>query len=376
MDLWYNHHSLINVIAVYDNADLVAIAGDNCLQVLHVTSNACNLVANFQVGTRLTALAFSPRTSAPADTDDWCIEIAAATQDYRLHLYSKTPTQSENIFSFGGGISGHHGTVTGMTFCGGLNDDASRYLASVSDDKILMVWDLYPSSVSESADSSRSSSLSLDDDERPQPIAYPIHFANPLASVASHPSTTKELLVGDTRGSIFRMDWKSDPDASMGGPDRAWRHPSIIELVETKSLADALLGGAAPWSGTCSIAWKKDDPEIIGATHNNRFSIWDLRHMQGGKPLMTGTGSGSFRWCDSDPGFFALASNSPLTGALISMRNISYVHAEPSVLLVAPRPRYIRDFNFLSSSGPARVAAAVGHELIIFSLGDPAANLS
>lgn len=125
-----------------------------------------------------------------------------------------------------------------------------------------MVWDLYPSSVSESADSSRSSSLSLDDDERPQPIAYPIHFANPLASVASHPSTTKELLVGDTRGSIFRMDWKSDPDASMGGPDRAWRHPSIIELVETKSLADALLGGAAPWSGTCSIAWKKDDPEM------------------------------------------------------------------------------------------------------------------
>lgn len=38
MDLWYNHHSLINVIAVYDNADLVAIAGDNCLQVLHVVS--------------------------------------------------------------------------------------------------------------------------------------------------------------------------------------------------------------------------------------------------------------------------------------------------------------------------------------------------
>lgn len=36
------------------------------------------------------------------------------------------------MFSFGGGLSGHHGKVNDMAFCGGQSEDSWRYVATVS----------------------------------------------------------------------------------------------------------------------------------------------------------------------------------------------------------------------------------------------------
>jgi hypothetical protein len=47
-------------------------------------------------------------------------------------LLTKDPDVDEDIFPFGGGLSGHHGLVSDMTFCGGPTDDAARYVATVS----------------------------------------------------------------------------------------------------------------------------------------------------------------------------------------------------------------------------------------------------
>lgn len=58
--------------------------------------------------------------------------LTAAVADYGLHLLTKAASSTENVFSFGGGLSGHHGKINDMTFCGGWDEDSMRYLATVS----------------------------------------------------------------------------------------------------------------------------------------------------------------------------------------------------------------------------------------------------
>ena len=58
--------------------------------------------------------------------------LTAASSNFGLHLLTKTPDVDEDIFPFGGGLSGHHGLVSDMTFCGGPTDDIARYVATVS----------------------------------------------------------------------------------------------------------------------------------------------------------------------------------------------------------------------------------------------------
>ena len=161
-----------------------------------------------------------------------------------------------------------------MTFCGGRSEDSARYVATVSgiipnippslltlllsaDDKMLMVWDLHPATVDIS-----SSVLSLEGSppqnatspaDRLQPTAYVIAFSHPLTTISSHPSTSKEFLVSDCRGSIFLTDWRSDPQDI--DPSN-WRHSSLIELVEPYMLSDSTMGLSMHWSG--SVAWRGD----------------------------------------------------------------------------------------------------------------------
>ncbi|KAF4603991.1 hypothetical protein EYR38_004413 [Pleurotus pulmonarius] len=366
MDLRFSHGTNIYVVRPCcneDASDLVAIGGEHSVQVLRLET-----IASFHIGSRITALAWASNAISPGAGDDWSIQLVAASFDFRLHHLTKTPSNAENIYSFAGGISGHHGKINDMTFCGGHGEDSSRYVATVSDDRMLMIWDLYPPTELPSRPGSMDRDGSPTPPPRAQPTAYVIPFSHPLVSVCSHPLTSKELVVADCRGSIFLTDWRSENDEK----DRdSWRHSSIMELTEPSLLADASAGISVQWSG--SAGWRRDAMDIIGAAYGPKFHIWDLATLQGGKPRVSGTtfpeGTHRFRWCHTYPEYFAVSSQSPLKGAVIHMHNINYVHAQPTVLSVLPRPHFVRDFDFLAAPGIPRLVVAVGTELAIFPIG-------
>ncbi|EIM82598.1 uncharacterized protein STEHIDRAFT_103130 [Stereum hirsutum FP-91666 SS1] len=380
MDLRVSENSPIHVVkACYadDAPDLVAIGGDNFVNVIQISETAATTIASFHVGTRITALAWSSRTISPSSSDDWLLELTAASADFGLHLLTKSHNENEDIFPFGGGLSGHHGCINDMTFCGGRTEDSARYVATVSDDKMLMVWDLHPNldipSVMGSPSPTRNLSPPGSSSKRAQPTAYPVPFPRALTSVNSHPSTAKELLVSDSHGSIFLIDWRSEPPDSSS--TESWRHQSVVELVEPRALADATVGTSAHWSG--SVSWRRDSPDIVGAAYGSRFTIWDLSKLSGGKPTATGfsfpEGSHRFRWCQTYPEYFAISTRSPSKGALLNIYNSSYAGAhstaQPTVFTFGPRPLRVQDFDFLAMRGIPRIAAAVGRELIVFLIG-------
>lgn len=57
-----------------------------------------------------------------------------------------------------------------------------------------------------------------------------------------------------------------------------------------------------------------------------------------------------------------------MKGAIIHVHNTTFIHAQPNVISIAPRPHRIRDFDFLATRGIPRIAAAVGREIIMFSI--------
>ncbi|KAH9063679.1 hypothetical protein EDB83DRAFT_2506453 [Lactarius deliciosus] len=322
MDLRHDHGALIHVVRACDNADapnLIAIGGENSVSVLLITDTSVDLVASFHIGSRITALAWSPRTVSSSSSDQWLIELTAASADFGLS------------FPFGGGLSGHHGPVNDMTFCGGPTDESARYVAT--DDKMLMVWDLHPTvdipsaplSVSPSNDDgSGGGSSSSGSNSRPQPTAYVISFPHALSAVCAHASTTKDLLVADTHGI----------------------HPRVLELAAPRAVAGA--AGAFP----ASAAWQHANSDIIGSVHRSRFSLWDLSKLQGGKPALSGAsfpeGAHRFRWCPTYPEYFAISTrNAGARGATIHVHSAMHAHAH----------------------GIPRIAAAVGHELVVFPIG-------
>jgi len=355
-----------------DGHDLLAFGGEHSVEVYQIGATSAKRLASFHIGTRVTALAWSPRTLSPSSSDNWLIEIAAAGIDFGLHLLTKSASSSEYIFPFGGGLSGHHGKVNDMCFCGGHDQDNARYVASVSDDKMLMVWDLQPTlNISSGVPSPENSSrnTSSPPSPRPQPTAYVIAFPHPLITVNSHPGSSKEFLVSDCRGSIFLMDWRTDPVLTEQG---SWRHSTLVELVEPHALRDSLLGNSSQNMGFA--AWRRDNADIVGASYGSRFAIWDMSKLRGGKPIHTGIsfqdGGHSFRWCPTNPDYFAIAAHSVKRGAVLHVHNIGYVNAQPSIISVAPRPHRIRDFDFMALRGQPLLAIASGQRVAVFSIGD------
>ncbi|KAJ7687570.1 hypothetical protein B0H14DRAFT_3055284 [Mycena olivaceomarginata] len=331
-----------------DAPDLVALGTDHSVQILLVADHSVQSIASFHIGSRITALAWSPTTVSPSRSDEWLIELTAATANFGLHLLTKSPASDESVFAFGGGLSGHHGRVNDMIFA------AAKFY-----DCYLMIWDLYPTqdaSNRSSPDSSRMSSPT----PRLQPTAYVIAFPHPLTAVSSHPSSSKEFLVSDTRGSIFLTDWRSDPDES---DYESWR---LVELIEPYALAATATGISVPGGGWA--AWRGDNADIVGAVYGSRYSLWDISRLQGGKP-MTGNsfpqGGHRFRWCPTYPEYFAISTQSPAKGAVVNIHNTTYT--QPTAIALAPRPHFIRDFDWLASRTP-RIAAAVGRQLIVVSV--------
>ncbi|KAJ2936684.1 hypothetical protein H1R20_g411, partial [Candolleomyces eurysporus] len=349
MDLQFDHPTQIYALRAChtdDATDLVAIAGSHSLQVVSIQRYPPSAV-----------------TAGPLS------RLAVATEDFGLHLLSKSSTEAEYIYPFGGSLSGHHGLINDMTFCGGWSEDSSRYLATVSDDKMLMVWDLHPPAPARGARQDNEDGMDDDDEPRPQPTAYVIPFPHPLTSISSHPHTSKEFLVSDCRGSVYLTDWRSDPvDIEEGN----LRHSSLVELVEPYALSASCMGHPVKWSG--STAWRSDSVDIIGGVFGTRFSIWDLSNMRGGKPAVTaqGTLDGGyrFRWCRTYPEHFGISTQSPTRGATIQVHNTNFVQAQPTVFTLRQRPQFVCDFDFLSLPGIPRIAAAVGKSLLVFPIGE------
>ncbi|KAI0811099.1 hypothetical protein BC629DRAFT_1589844 [Irpex lacteus] len=372
MDLRHNHGSDVQVVrANHDDAsDLVALGGIHSVQVLLTTPTSTKVIANFHLGCRVTAIAWSTRCTSPSSTDEWSIELTAAGAHFDLYHLTKTHNSSEVVFRFGGGLSGHHGKVNDMAYCGGQSEDSWRYVATVSDDKTFMVWDLYPALIDPRNRESVASDISEEFQplQRAQPTSYVINFPHPLTTVCSHPTTSREFVVADSRGSIFLTDWRSDPDEN---EQVSWRNSSVIELIEPRALADSISGNGSRWGG--SVAWRRDSFDIIGAVYGNRFSLWDISKLQGGKPSVTSAsfpeGGTKFRWCPSHHEYFAITTNAPTAGAVVNVYNTNHIHAHPTTLTIAPRPLYVRDFDFISQKGIPRIAAAVGREVVIFNIG-------
>jgi len=338
------------------------------VDILQVEHAHCHRIASFHIGSRITALAWSSRTVSPSSSDKWIIELTAASIDFGLHLLTKSSSALEHVFPFGGGLSGHHGKVNDMVFCGGWDQDSARYVATVSDDKMLMVWDLLPAADIESSPLPSTMSLSPSPSSRSQPTAYVISFPNPLTSIRSHPSTSKEFLVSDCHGAVYLTDWRSDPDE--GDPGGLW-HFSLVEFVEPSALSVSCLGGNSQWSA--SVDWRGDTVDLIGGVYGPKFSLWDMSKLRGGTPSVSGNsfteGGHIFRWCQTYSEHFAISNQSPNRGAVIHVHNCSFVHAAPTVFNLRPKPNFIRDFDFLALAGIPRIAAAIGQTVLIFSIG-------
>lgn len=54
---------------------------------------------------------------------------------------------------------------------------------------------------------------------------------------------------------------------------------------------------------------------------------------------------------------------------MINVHNTAYIHTEPYSFPIAPRPLFVRDFDFLAISGIPRIVAAVGREVVMFNIG-------
>lgn len=74
-------------------------------------------------------------------------------------------------------------------------------------------------------------------------------------------------------------------------------------------------------------------------------------------------------WCHTYPEYFAISTQSPSKGAIVQVYNINFIQAQPTVFNLRPRPHFLRDFDFLAMRGIPRIAAAVGHTVMIFPIG-------
>ncbi|EJD05651.1 uncharacterized protein FOMMEDRAFT_17909, partial [Fomitiporia mediterranea MF3/22] len=107
IDIKYNFGTEILVVrSCYhrDGRDLLAIAGEDAVQVLQCGDNAVAPIAYFMVGLRVTSIAWSPRTVSPGASDEWFLELVISTHDFGLYHLTKSYDGKEEVRRFGGGL--------------------------------------------------------------------------------------------------------------------------------------------------------------------------------------------------------------------------------------------------------------------------------
>ncbi|QRV86547.1 hypothetical protein RhiJN_14565 [Ceratobasidium sp. AG-Ba] len=317
---------------------------------------AFKTVASFHVGSTAVALDWSPDAISPVSSDNWNIELGVACADGNMRILRKTPLSEPTgeIRIFGGGTTGHSARITSLAFSSAR---VGTHVASVGEDCNLLVWNLSPKRIKTEEDmDSSDADMSMEGagaGDLP-PSAYPIPFSHPLQDVIAHDANARSLLVADTRGAVSLVDW-AGMEIEEGTPE-GWRRQRIVELMDPRRVAEGITGvrtSGVPRNSSLSggADWKPDDSNIIGATYGSRWMIWDLRRLQGGKPVATGegflTGGHRFRWCPTDENLFAVSTASPIPGAAIKVYHISFPGA-PRMYQVLPRPHRVRDIDWLT----------------------------
>lgn len=129
---------------------------------------------------------------------------------------------------------------------------------------MLLVWDLHPEIGPSTRSTSRDDSRTPPPAPRPQPTAFVTPFSHPLTSVSSHPASSSNLLISDCRGSVYLVDWRSDPVEEIIN-----KHNSTVELLAPWALSDAVGGSAI----RCSTAWRPDDPDMYVSSVSFHASV-------------------------------------------------------------------------------------------------------
>ncbi|CAE7205857.1 unnamed protein product [Rhizoctonia solani] len=356
----YDHHSDVHVVKSCQHErgrGLLAVAGESRVEVLLRDSSQKFLsltpIASFHVGATVIALDWSPEAVSPNSSDSWNIELGVACADGNMRILRKTPESppTGEIRLFGGGTTGHSARISSLAFSSAR---AGMHVASVGEDCNLLIWNL---SKRIKAEDDPDSSMDLGDDQQDQdqaPSAYPIAFSHPLQDVIAHDANARVLLVADSRGTVSLVDW-AGAETEEDAPD-GWHRQRVVELMDPRRVAEGITGVRTSGVPTNSSLgggadWKPDDPNIIGATYGSRWMIWDLRRVQGGKPVATGEGflSGGhrFRWCPTDENLFAVSTTSPVPGAAIKVYHISFPGA-PRTYQLFGRPHRVRDIDWLT----------------------------
>ena len=127
------------------------------------------------------------------------------------------------------------------------------------EDKNLIVWDLYPQSdlPTPSPAPADPNPRSLSPPSTKQPTALVIPFAHTLHSVTSHPSSNKEFVVADSRGCVFLVDWRRDPEDV---EEEVYGYHCLVELIHPRALADAATGLTRHVSACAS--WRTDNANM------------------------------------------------------------------------------------------------------------------
>jgi len=79
MDFFYQLPTIVHAIktsATEHAKDLIAVGGDYSVDVLHISHTGIYLLASFNIGLPITALAWSNKSVSPSSRADWSIECA------------------------------------------------------------------------------------------------------------------------------------------------------------------------------------------------------------------------------------------------------------------------------------------------------------
>ncbi|KAF8333941.1 uncharacterized protein EI90DRAFT_2915957, partial [Cantharellus anzutake] len=245
-------------------------------------------LSSMYIGTRISAIAWSPRCRSPAasPTGHWYLELAVGCTDGKIHLITQRASDEPVAHEFSGLPSGHKGNVADLCFfsCG---NDPARYLASVGDDRRCILWDLYPSHSQDDQDDEAVSEMLSPSPTPFSPIPYSIAFRHPLRSVASHSSNARCIMVSDVHGTVSMVNWM-DLESDSTLRDAVWSGHKVVEFIDPAALSRSVSGLNSVWGGGAS--WKPSDPDMFGATYGPSWVVWNQRKLQGGKPVAKGEG--------------------------------------------------------------------------------------